>query len=207
MAVQGGHTFTKLNLVQNSCGLTVSGDVLCWGEGGSVFENAPTGDARAIPKATWGVKLATLSSNGDGLCGTNTAGLMYCWGNNLPYLGTGFFVNYTPSPPTLVTGGHVFTNLDVDGRAACALDESRRAWCWGDSNQLGVGTAPDGDSYTPLAVASIETFNHIALGDDHVCASTAAGAIHCWGSASYGELGMAAPAEGIFRAPVLVYSP
>lgn len=49
------------------------------------------------------------------------------------------------------------------------------------------------DLVVPTAVATPLRFKDLALGLHHACGLTAGGAIHCWGSNEYGQLGATAP--------------
>jgi alpha-tubulin suppressor-like RCC1 family protein len=72
----------------------------------------------------------------------------------------------------------------------CARRASGSVVCWGanDLGQLGDGSAvPDATAPTP--VSGLNDSVQLAAGGGHTCARRAGGAIVCWGSNVYGELG------------------
>lgn len=84
------------------------------------------------------------------------------------------------------------------GRAhTCALTGDGRVRCWGDNTygQLGYGDSVNvGDSVLrlPYAAGDVplgEPVKQLAVGDDHTCALTLAGAVYCWGKNHFGQLG------------------
>ena len=83
----------------------------------------------------------------------------------------------------------------VGGTHTCALYPSGDVRCWGYANmgQLGYGnTEQIGDDEDPSSVGFVDvggTVSQLALGGYHTCALLDAGAVRCWGSGSYGELG------------------
>ena len=77
----------------------------------------------------------------------------------------------------------------------CAL-RGGRAFCWGrnDRGQLGSARADDlcegvPCNVLPVSVEGIEGWSSIAAGGDHTC-GIADGALYCWGSNQYGQLGL-----------------
>ncbi len=86
---------------------------------------------------------------------------------------------------------------------ACGLTPQHVAYCWGNNadGQLGnpaVATpcagASDPCSDKPVRVATSLVFSSISAGDGYTCAITTAGAAYCWGSNTYGQLGIGSQA-------------
>ena len=80
----------------------------------------------------------------------------------------------------------------------CAVTTAGAVTCWGDNTdgQLGDGTTTQRD--TPVAVLGlISGVTTIAAGEagEQTCALTAAGAIACWGSNAFGQLGNGATTD------------
>jgi alpha-tubulin suppressor-like RCC1 family protein len=63
--------------------------------------------------------------------------------------------------------------------------------CWGlnDRGQLGNGTTADAPMPTPVVGLGTQV-SAVAAGYKHTCAVTAAGAVKCWGSNQFGQLGI-----------------
>jgi len=88
--------------------------------------------------------------------------------------------------------------IAVGWRHACAVTASGGIRCWGQnaSGQLGNGTTSGSNncggapcSAAPVTVSGIVNAVAVAVGDYHSCALLANGAVRCWGSNDYGQLG------------------
>lgn len=84
----------------------------------------------------------------------------------------------------------------------CALTLSQLAYCWGSdaAGQLG-DEGQTGASIRPVRVAGNLVLNAITAGATHTCGLTPSGAAYCWGSGSYGELGVPVPPEHCSAVP------
>jgi alpha-tubulin suppressor-like RCC1 family protein len=79
------------------------------------------------------------------------------------------------------------------GAHVCAVLASRQVTCWGENGHGQLGTGDIVPSMWPsLALAFGEDFipERLVLGDDHSCATSADGAVTCWGSNQHGQLGV-----------------
>lgn len=91
--------------------------------------------------------------------------------------------------------GSGYSELSVGYFHACALDQQRAAYCWGDGSdgQLGfaVSTSPSAkaDAVPPGVVAGSFKWRMISAGYAHTCGVIESGAGYCWGRDSGGELG------------------
>lgn len=82
------------------------------------------------------------------------------------------------------------TQIAAAYQHTCALNAAGGVQCWGYNGfgQLGDGTTTD--SASPVAVTELASgVAAVAVGGDHTCALTTAGAVQCWGHNDYGELG------------------
>jgi len=113
----------------------------------------------------------------------------YCWGNNQNgQLGDGSQTQrLTPVP---VSGGQKFQTITAGHRFACALNEDSKAYCWGGGD---FGVLGDGSRYeqraVPAPVSGDRRFRYIGAGNAHVCGLAEDGAVYCWGTNYWGELG------------------
>jgi hypothetical protein len=136
-------------------------------------------------------------------CALTTAGQVKCWGDNqFGQLGNGSTTDALV--PVDVAGASGATGLTAGGLHACAIRAVGTVSCWGRNNfgQLGDGTTTD--RLLPVNVAELpEEATEITAGVLHTCALGApSGAVRCWGSNTYGQLGGALP--GTSTTPVAV---
>jgi alpha-tubulin suppressor-like RCC1 family protein len=126
-------------------------------------------------------------------CALTASGTAYCWGNNIfGQLGDGSTEDSTTPVAVVMPAGVTFVAIVVSTYHTCALTASGNVYCWGinRTNQLGNGTTTD--SSVPLIVTMPTgiTFSSIATSGYSTCALTASGAAYCWGSNTFGQLGI-----------------
>lgn len=100
----------------------------------------------------------------------------------------------------------------VGGEHTCARRASGDVVCWGSNRfgQLGDGTMGHSRcqtsvafdcSPTPVAAAGVTDIVEIAAGTYHTCARRASGAVICWGSNQFGQLGDGSMAHSLCEYP------
>jgi alpha-tubulin suppressor-like RCC1 family protein len=135
-----------------------------------------------------------VTCGSDFACALDANQLAFCWGSNeVGQLGTG-----QVSPASSALAVPVWANLgalrriSAGGRHACAIDESKRVWCWGDNSkqQLGQGSLPPlnppSASATPLKLMGLVA-DELSLGRDFSFALSAS-AVLAWGQNGFGQL-------------------
>ena len=181
----------------HTCALTTAGAVRCWGYNlyGQLGDGSTANRSTPAAASDLGVGVATIALGNNHTCALTTAGAVHCWGNNNSrQLGDGSTVNR--STPVAVTDlGFGVAAIAAGSSHSCALTTAGAVHCWGTNfyAQLGDGTTTP--RTTPVAVkgvggsGTLSGVAAIAAGNNHSCALTTAGAVHCWGSNGNGQLG------------------
>ena len=120
-------------------------------------------------------KAIDISGTDDTVCALLQSGSVRCWGTNGAMLGasTGSAV---AAPP--IAGLEDAVNISVGSGTACAVRTTGAVVCWG--NAFGGGGVP---------VPGITNATQVSAGP-HTCVRTADSKVLCWGTNSYGELGL-----------------
>jgi alpha-tubulin suppressor-like RCC1 family protein len=127
-------------------------------------------------------------------------GAVRCWGlassGQLGYGNTFIVGDYeVPASAGDVLVGGVATQVEAGFVHTCVLLDSGAVRCWGSAawGQLGYGSVEYiGDDEPPASVGNVVVgapVIRLSAGNSHTCALLDAGAVRCWGGASYGELG------------------
>lgn len=106
---------------------------------------------------------------------TSTTGTLWCWGER-----PGSFV--PDLVPTQVGTEAKWTSLTVGPQHACAIDDQKQAYCWGNNlnNQVhptnGATEIPD-----PFLASAIPDFVELSAGERHTCGRYSDNSAVCWG--------------------------
>ncbi len=193
----------------HACAIVGNGTVKCWGKNdegqlgnGSTMESlVPT----PIASLTDIVQVVAASRF---TCALEGSGQVHCWGaNTLGQLGTGS-PNAAPNPSPAVTAVSDAIAIWVGYEHACAVRRTGEVKCWGaaGNGQVGSGAVPDDASIPkPTAVVGVASALGISTGGDHSCATTASGAVLCWGANTLGQLGNGSTSRAYAAVPVTGY--
>lgn len=180
----------------HTCGITVGGQLYCWG--GNSFGQLGVGDTgdRAAPTPVQSnLAFDNVVAGSDASCAITAEGSAYCWGrNDWGNLGIGTTSTY-PDPgaviPTAVHGGIAFRQLAASQLVTCGVAVDGAAYCWGANNQGQLGTGDTVSQTVPAPVSIEEPVQHIAPAEgQHTCAINTSGIAYCWGSNGLGQLGI-----------------
>jgi hypothetical protein len=183
---------------QNTCALTATGSIDCWGYGrNGQLGNGTEPPYSTVPVTVSGINNAKAISVGDALfsCAVLKTGAVDCWGEN----SGGELGNGTPVPcgggndacstvPVPVSGITDAIAVSVGYDHACALLASGSVECWGVNNSKDLGNS-GGNSDVPVPVAGVTDATAITAGGGYSCALIAGGQMDCWGTNNYGQLG------------------
>lgn len=197
-AVTAGH--------EQTCVLTSSGGVKCWGNGGGGRLGDGTGnqssypvDVRLVANGATLSGVVQVSTGNAHTCALLDTGAVKCWGeNNAGQLGTsGMGFSYVPVDVRLVLGGATLsgvTQISSHWNHTCALLGNGTVKCWGqnDAGQLGNGTTTNSNVAVDVTVSAGSPLSGaigVTTGEGYSCALMSGGGVKCWGANSDGRLG------------------
>ena len=179
-----------------SCQVNEDGTIRCWGANnrGQLGNGLPTDARTVVPVRVSGITTAVaVAAGGNFACALLVDGSVRCWGSNANgELGDGEGApNIQRAVPYAVSGITNAVAISAGSFHACAVLAAGTARCWGlnGDGQLGIGSV-SGARLTPVAVSGLSNTIAIAAGTFHTCALLANGAVRCWGSNTFGQLGI-----------------
>jgi alpha-tubulin suppressor-like RCC1 family protein len=175
-----------------SCVIKTDDSPWCWGTNVIASTEISTNEfysveaRRVFPNAVYDV-----SSGYDHFCVVEKPSRkVFCKGKNAyGQLGNG---STTPSESAFVevAGLSNTDRISAGVQATCALSTTGQVRCWGNNNNLQLGSNVGATSSTPILVPGIPSMKQIGMGRLHACALTATGGnVYCWGSNAVGQMG------------------
>ncbi|GAA3350784.1 hypothetical protein GCM10020358_77990 [Amorphoplanes nipponensis] len=181
----------------HSCARTSLGELYCWGDDSS-GQLGDGGAAHPFGRPVLALHDVVQVDAGQAhTCAIDVRGTARCWGDGTAgQLGDG--ARTDRDTPVAVTGlaGRNLVGVTTGARHTCAVDDEGGAWCWGDGAHGQLGVPGRRGSAAPVRVGGMGgPVVDIAAGRDSTCAVTAGGAVFCWGSDAYGQLGVGRPGD------------
>ena len=195
LGASAGVTARQLALgASHSCALLTDGTAKCWGYNGYGQLGDGTLVDKTSPTTVAGISNATaIWAGNDYTCAKiGSSSTFKCWGkNNYGQLGNSN--NTNTSAPALVSNLSTTAGTSNTGYFAghnCATNSLGAALCWGYNSSGQLGTNNTTNSNTPANVIGLSSgVNLLTGGVAHSCALLNNGALKCWGSSTYGQLG------------------
>jgi alpha-tubulin suppressor-like RCC1 family protein len=165
---------------RHTCAVRTSGSLWCWGDNayGQVADGLPRWDlpltrVRTDVATTW----ADVTAADRHTCGRDTAGKVWCWGED--FLGQrGDGAATTAGGPVGLAG---VVSLDAGYVRSCAVDADHRLWCWGG------GVTPL--FAAPRPITADRDWADIAVSSSVDCGIRTDASLWCWGGNNAGQLG------------------
>ena len=194
----------------HTCAITASGEVLCWGNNtAGELGDIPATSYTSVPTQISGLTsgAAVVSAGNNHTCVLTTGGEVRCWGyNGYGQLGNGS-TSSSPTPTSVLDLTFGADVVSAGYNHTCALTAGEAVQCWGlnSDRQLGNGmttnlpfpVSPNGLKSDAVAVSA---------GNQHTCALITGGAMWCWGSNSWGQIGDGTYAERSFPTSVFGFA-
>lgn len=182
----------------HSCAILDTGDVSCWGSGGSgqIGNGASSSQSSPTPTSSLGVgrTAVNISSGVSHTCVILDNGDVACWGSGSNgQLGNGASSN--ANIPTLTSSfGTNRTAVAISAGAShtCAVLDDGSVSCWGRNNDGQLGNGATSTQSSPTLTNSLGTGRTaiaVSAGNRHTCAVLDNGAVSCWGHGGVGQLG------------------
>lgn len=195
--IAGDHRWSAISYGEyHVCGLTTSQEAWCWGinNRGQLGDGTLT-DRYAPVRVLGDLKFSDIKSSALATCATRLESELggdplnpreVCWGQYDA-------VNASPVPVEVTLAQGLFNLSPVAPLTMCALDSTKRGYCWGWNSSFGtLGTGPVSDPYllNPTALGLDVQWQSFSEGIAvHVCGIATSGGAYCWGNNSSGELG------------------
>jgi alpha-tubulin suppressor-like RCC1 family protein len=197
--VEGFDDVTRFALGVDTCALTASRALHCWGNARMyTYQRADLIEGRdrhytlRALRDLDDVALGWSSTSaGDALaCARERGGALWCWGDG--YHGGRDRATGARSDrmvPVNVARIGDATAIAVAADHACVIRAGAKLWCWGRNEHGQVGDGTTVERAVPVEVSSSAAVVAVSVAEGHTCAQTRDGALWCWGDNRRGQLG------------------
>jgi alpha-tubulin suppressor-like RCC1 family protein len=200
--VAGGRRYGSVSTgAFHTCAVGLDGRGYCWGHNvyGQLGDGTHTDRHAPVPVAG-GRQFRQVGAGLYHSCAVTPSNQAYCWGwDDDGVLGDGT-TKRSHAAPSLVAGGHPFSQISAGVLNTCAVTTADRAFCWG------VGPVGDGTRlarFDPRPVSLGISFRRVTAGRI-MCGVSTVGKAYCWGAADDGSLGDGVSGPEVRTAPVAV---
>lgn len=187
--------------LHHTCGLTHTGQVLCWGDdrwdqlGSTAIHQCPqTGacsqrpvEIDCIPGST--CRYVAVDAGDYHTCAVDTAGRVWCWGYSDQQQAGDCVDRQCAQPkamdalnPENAGGVAQFAAVSAGSAHTCAVTRLGSVMCWGDSQYGQAGDQTQLLNNGPLLLGPTANYTAVSAGFDHSCAVTKTAGLECWGN-------------------------
>ncbi|MEO7254104.1 MAG: Ig-like domain repeat protein [Casimicrobium sp.] len=189
----------------HACAVTTTGSVQCWGLNayGQLGDGTTTQQNTPVTVAGLGATATAVAAAENHSCALLSNGTVKCWGiNSAGQLGNGNTTNSLT--PVTVLGLASVVSISTGWFHTCAVLSGGGLKCWGSNGygQLGDGTQTNRSSPVDVLGGLTSGVANVAGGYLHTCATLTSGALKCWGTNNYGQVGDNSVAGTVRTTPV-----
>mgnify|MGYP006088947645 CR=1 FL=1 len=209
-----GRTAIALSSFEShTCSILDDGTVSCWGwssfgelgDGTNTYSSVPT-QTTSLGAGKSAIAIATGRYH---TCALLDDGTGSCWGRgNVGALGNGGTSNqFSPTSVSSFGTNRTAVAISAGYDHTCAILDNGKVTCWGYGLDGQLGNGGTSTKYSPTLVTEFEnnrTAISISAGAEHTCVILDNGSISCWGSNTYGQLGLGNTTDQ--KSPVLLES-
>jgi hypothetical protein len=186
-----------------ACAIDTAGTLTCWGFNYD-FQIDPAGPKYAPPTrvgtdSDW----TSVAVGNDLTCGVH-GGRAMCWGSEaIGGFGDGVWNGFQRSMSSAVDIGAADVVAVASSASCCGLGTYETAClrvggtieCFGDNSegQLGIGGHTFERAAISIPAPSGHSWQHVASGHHHTCASVEDGSVYCWGANDLGQVDIVDP--------------
>jgi len=187
----------------HSCLILSTEYPLCWGDNsrGQIGDYSTFDSYAPMDVGFDGlVRVSTIEMGFRHVCSISNSGLgnngtVHCWGANDKGQVSSDIGNDQLSPVLVIDGSQdpiVSLASSPVSRHTCALSQSGNVYCWGGNENGQLGRNATLNSATPVQVEfpNDERMKAIDVNSDYTCSLSEDGELFCWGSNSFGQLGV-----------------
>ncbi|MEW5853280.1 MAG: hypothetical protein AB2A00_31155 [Myxococcota bacterium] len=174
----------------HTCAILSNGDISCFGSNGYGQLGDGSTTSSGVPLTVSGLSNVVEIVAGYDFTIARTASSVRAWGQNSGgQMGNGYFgSSYVPAP---VAGSAGAAGADLScGSQHCCFASGGNVYCSGENSAGALGqNFTDARRAVPVQVSGLSNVVKVSVGVSHSCALTSGGAMYCWGSGIYGQLG------------------
>ncbi|MBD8526367.1 PD40 domain-containing protein [Pseudomarimonas arenosa] len=168
------------------------GAALCWGRNdfGQLGDDSGLDQFSPVPVLGLDSGVSAISAGGVHSCAVQN-GALFCWGHNFAgQLGDASDQRRFRPVPVVGLSSGVSQVASSFAAHTCALTSAGGLKCWGANERGQLGDGSTTTRLTPVDVPGLgSAIRQVALGREHSCALSTAGAVQCWGSNDNFQLG------------------